>query len=185
MLVHFTWGALITIRRRVVILKCIDNNRFISHRTAGHGSMVACYGNGGQSTENDIDFNMVMVKSVTREDASVNVEVRDIDAVAKDPAAFTLVLSGHNDHPDCNGRYKYDGEENGKPKFAKTPGGMPKVFWTGGTWDCCWGGYCPGPHDTSVPPFDGYTNDQGGCDIKVTTRPATAAAAAAAAAVAL
>ena len=34
----------------------------------------------------------------------------DINDVAKDPAAFTLVLSGHNDHPDCNGRYKYDGE---------------------------------------------------------------------------
>jgi len=43
-----------------VILKCIDNDRFISHRSAGHGSMVACYGNGGQSTENDIDFNMIM-----------------------------------------------------------------------------------------------------------------------------
>ena len=26
----------------------------------------------------------------------------------------------------------------------------------------------PMGHDTPVPPFDGYTNDQGGCDIKVT-----------------
>ena len=92
----------------------------------------------------------------------------DINDVAKDPSAFTLVLSGHNDHPDCNGRYKYDGRENGKPKFAKTPGTMPKVFWTGHSWDCFWSGCSPeAPHDTPVPPLDGYTSDQGGCDIKV------------------
>ena len=46
---------------------------------------------------------------------------------------------------------------------------MPKVFWTGGSWDCLWGGYSPeAPRDTPVPPLDGYTKDQGSCDIKVT-----------------
>ena len=45
---------------------------------------------------------------------------------------------------------------------------MPKVFWTGGSWDCLWGGYSPeAPRDTPVPPLDGYTGDQGSCDIKV------------------
>jgi hypothetical protein len=36
-----------------------------------------------------------------------------LDEVARGPAKYTLVLSGHHDHPDCNGRYVYDGEENG------------------------------------------------------------------------
>ena len=52
----------------------------------------------------------------------------------------------------------------GKPRYAKTPGGLPKVFWTGGSWDCCWGGYSPeAPANTPVPPLDGFTKDQGGC----------------------
>jgi hypothetical protein len=90
-----------------------------------------------------------------------------LDEVANNPSAFVLILSGHHDHPESNGRYTYDGIENGKPKFAKR-GGNPKVFWTGHSWDCFWGGYSPeAPTDTPVPPFDGYNRDQGGCDIKV------------------
>ena len=41
-----------------VTLLCVDNNRYISHRDAG-GEMVATYGNGGQSTEGDIDLSMI------------------------------------------------------------------------------------------------------------------------------
>ena len=90
-----------------------------------------------------------------------------LDEVAGNPASFTLILSGHHDHPACNGRYQYDGHENGRPKFSK-PGGTPKVFWTGHSWDCLWGGYSPeAPVNTPVPPFHGYTKDKGGCDIKV------------------
>jgi hypothetical protein len=45
---------------------------------------------------------------------------------------------------------------------------MPKVFWTGGTWDIYCGAYSPeAPHDTPVPPNVGYTRDQGNCDIRV------------------
>ena len=44
-----------------VVLKCEDNNRYISNRSASHGEMVAVYGGGGQSTENDIDYHMVRV----------------------------------------------------------------------------------------------------------------------------
>jgi hypothetical protein len=77
-------------------------------------------------------------------------------------------LSGHNDHPAFNGYYKYGGEENGKPCFKNTKGGNMKIFWTGGSWDCLYGGYSPeSPADTPVPPLNGYTKDQGSCDIKV------------------
>jgi len=45
---------------------------------------------------------------------------------------------------------------------------MPKVFWTRRSWDCSWGGYSPeAVINTPVPPLDGYTGDQGSCDIKV------------------
>merc|ERR1719359_1502161 len=93
----------------------------------------------------------------------------NLDEVARAPASFALVLSGHHDHPDCNGRYTYDGEENGKPKWAKEGrGGSPKLFWTGHSWDCFWGGYSPEAHaDTPVPPLDGYDSDKGGCEIRV------------------
>ena len=43
-----------------VTLLCVDNNRYISHRNNG-GWMVATYGNGGQSTEGDIDYYMAVV----------------------------------------------------------------------------------------------------------------------------
>merc|ERR1712183_49647 len=37
-----------------------------------------------------------------------------------------------------------------------------------GSWDCYWGGYSPeAPIDTPVPPFDGYTKDQGENHIRV------------------
>lgn len=91
-----------------------------------------------------------------------------LDGVAKDPAAFVLILSGHHDHPDCNGRYNFDGHENGKPKYAKVTGGSPKLFWTGSSWDCFWGGYSPeSGKSTPVPPLDGYDRDRGSTDIRV------------------
>ena len=39
-------------------------------------------------------------------------------------AAFVLHLSGHHDHPACNGKYKYGGMANGKPQWVKEGG-----FW--------------------------------------------------------
>jgi len=43
-----------------------------------------------------------------------------------------------------------------------------KIFWTGHSWDCFCSAYSPeAPADTPVPPFDGYTGDQGSCDIKI------------------
>ena len=57
---------------------------------------------------------------------------------------------------------------NGKPQWVKEGGGGEKVFWTGTSWDCFWGGYSPGATvDTPVPPLSGYNKDRGGCDIKV------------------
>jgi hypothetical protein len=64
-----------------------------------------------------------------------------------------------------NGTYKHDGEENGKPKWAKN--GM-KIFWTGGSWDCFYGGYSPeAPANTPVPPLHGYDKDKGSTEIQV------------------
>ena len=91
-----------------------------------------------------------------------------LEEVARDPSNFTLILSGHVEHPDCNGKYVFDGTENGKPRFAKNLGATPKLFWTGKTWDCFWGGFSPeAPEDTPVPPLSGYTRDQGSNDIRV------------------
>jgi hypothetical protein len=46
---------------------------------------------------------------------------------------------------------------------------MPKVFWTGHTWDIYYGGYSPeAPHNTPVPPLEGFTVDQGKCEISIT-----------------
>ena len=91
-----------------------------------------------------------------------------LEEVASDPSAFCLILSGHNDHPDCNGKYEYDGKENGKVKYAKVPGSSPKLFWTGHSWDCAWGGYSPeSAANTPVPPLDGYDRDKGGTEIRV------------------
>ena len=58
-----------------------------------------------------------------------------LEEVARSPESFALIVSGHTDHPQCNGRYAYDGEQNGKPKYAKVPGGAPNIHWTGSTWD--------------------------------------------------
>ena len=92
-----------------------------------------------------------------------------LDEVARAPESFALVLSGHHDHPDCNGRYVFGGKENGKPKRVKEGrGGSPKLFWTGHSWDCFWGGYSPESlSNTPVPPLDGYNKDKGGCEIRV------------------
>ena len=46
---------------------CVDNNRYISHRSSG-GWMVATYGNGGQGTEGDIDYHLVVTGSISAED---------------------------------------------------------------------------------------------------------------------
>ena len=92
----------------------------------------------------------------------------DLATVARKPAAFVLNLSGHHDHPACNGKYTYGGVANGKPQWVKEGGGGEKVFWTGYSWDCFWGGYSPeATVDTPVPPLAGYNKDRGGCDIKV------------------
>jgi hypothetical protein len=106
----------------------------------------------------------------------ISVDEPTLDEVARDPEAYVLILSGHHEYPDCNGRYAYDGEENGKPKYAKSPGGSPKIFWTdwgrGAAWDIYWGGYSPeAPLDTPVPPLEGYTRDQGGNKIRVQYEP--------------
>ena len=47
----------------------------------------------------------------------------DLATVARKPAAFVLNLSGHHDHPACNGKYKYGGVANGKPQWVKEGGG--------------------------------------------------------------
>jgi hypothetical protein len=92
----------------------------------------------------------------------------DLATVARTPAAFVLNLSGHHDHPACNGKYKYGGVANGKPQWVKEGGGGEKINWTGNSWDCFWGGYSPEAQvDTPVPPLAGYNTDRGGCDIKV------------------
>ena len=90
----------------------------------------------------------------------------EIKTVAKEPSKFDLLLSGHT-HQPCNGRYVFNGEENGKPKYQKQDSHI-KVFWTGGTWDVYYGGYSPeATADTPVPPLTGYTRDQGDCNIVV------------------
>ena len=93
---------------------------------------------------------------------------RELATVARKPASFVLHLSGHHDHPACNGKYKYGGVANGKPQWVKEGGGGEKINWTGNSWDCFWGGYSPEAQvDTPVPPLAGYNTDRGGCDIKV------------------
>ena len=92
-----------------------------------------------------------------------------LNAVAKDPKSFILHLSGHHDHPDCNGKYFCDGEkENGKLRWTHQKNSGLKLNWTGRSWDCHWGGYSPeAPSDTPVPPESGYTIDKGSCEIKI------------------
>ena len=47
-----------------VTLLCVDNNRYISHRSAG-GEMVATYCDGGQITEGDIDYHLTIIGTST------------------------------------------------------------------------------------------------------------------------
>ena len=89
----------------------------------------------------------------------------DLATVARNPAAFVLILSGHHDHPACNGTYVYDGVANGKPQWAKHAPCRDKFEWTGRSWDCVYGPEAT--VDTPVPPLAGYNEDRGGCDIKV------------------
>ena len=89
----------------------------------------------------------------------------DLATVARNPAAFVLILSGHHDHPACNGTYVYDGVANGKPQWAKHAPCRDKFEWTGRSWDCVYGPEAT--VDTPVPPLAGYNKDRGGCDIKV------------------
>ena len=43
-----------------------------------------------------------------------------------------------------------------------------KLFWTGHSWDCFWGGYSPESYNnTPVPPLSGYDHDQGNCNIQI------------------
>jgi len=71
-------------RGRVTLL-CVDNNRYISHRSSG-GWMVATYGNGGQGTEGDIDYHLVVTGSISTEEglrrclAMDRARVREADA---------------------------------------------------------------------------------------------------------
>merc|ERR1712183_826337 len=91
-----------------------------------------------------------------------------LDEVSKNPESYVMHVSGHKSHPAFNGRHIFDGYQNGKPKWAKGKNHSIKMFWTGRSWDCFWGGYSPeAPIDTPVPPFDGYTKDQGENHIRV------------------
>lgn len=61
--------------------------------------------------------------------------------VAESPSAYYIILKGAHDRPEHNGTYVYDGEENGKPKWAKD--GKARIFWNRRSWDVAWGGYSP------------------------------------------
>jgi hypothetical protein len=52
------------------------------------------------------------------------------NAVSGDIAQSTVVVSGLSD-TQHNGRYVYDGEENGKPKYKN---GTFNILWNGGSW---------------------------------------------------
>lgn len=93
---------------------------------------------------------------------------RDLEKIAAKPEDFALILSGHNDHAACNGKYLFAGEKNGKPKWEKEGDSSINVHWTGRSWDCFWGGYSPEAcTDTPVPPLTGYDRDKGGTEIVV------------------
>jgi hypothetical protein len=82
-----------------------------------------------------------------------------IEEVAKDPKKYDLILSGHHDHPACNGKYHPDGEKNGRPMWTKEAG--IHLFWTTYSWDCYWGGGSPeSSSDTPVPPLTGYDDSE-------------------------
>ena len=91
-----------------------------------------------------------------------------LDKVTASPADFALMLSGHHDHPACNGKYLFVGMENGKTKWEKAGDSSIKVFWTGHSWDCFWGGYSPEAWvNTPVPPLTGYDFDKRSTEIVV------------------
>ena len=89
-----------------------------------------------------------------------------MEEVAKNPKKYALILSGHNDHPACNGKYLADGEQNGKTKWTKKAG--IHLLWTGQSWDCYYGGRSPESNsNTPVPPLTGYDSDKGSTEIVV------------------
>eukprot|EP00944_MAST-04C_sp_MAST-4C-sp1_P001854 g1854.t1 len=58
--------------------------------------------------------------------------------------------------------------ENGKTKWEKAGDSSIKLFWTGHSWDCFWGGYSPeSSANTPVPPLTGYDGDKGSTEIVV------------------
>jgi len=52
---------------------------------------------------------------VTDEEDGACLDDVELEEVENNPEGYDLILSGHNDHPACNGRYKYGGKANGKP----------------------------------------------------------------------
>jgi len=132
---------------------------------------------GGSSPEADIDTPVPPFDGYTGDGNNNDIRVfykhKDekpvsLDEVSKNPGSYYMHVSGHNGHPAFNGRFKPDGHENGKPKWRSESNHGYKMFWTGHSWDCYFGGYSPeAPIDTPVPPFEGYTGDQGNCDIRV------------------
>merc|ERR1719379_2698213 len=65
--------------------------------------------------------NIVLYNKIYKKVQEIKTEAK-LEEVAHAPANFALVLSGHHDHPDCNGRYTFDGYENGRPKWSKKAG---------------------------------------------------------------
>lgn len=63
------------------------------------------------------------------------------EEVIANPQGFDLIVNNHV-RQECNGPYKYDGQENGKHKWAK-PNTNMKVYWHGSAWDIFWGGVSP------------------------------------------
>ncbi len=52
-------------------------------------------------------------------EARAEAESEHLAAVAREPAAFVLHLSGHHDRPASNGKYTYGGVANGRPQWVK------------------------------------------------------------------
>merc|ERR1712183_747732 len=130
---------------------------------------------GGMSPEAPIDTPVPPFEGYTGDRGENDIRVYyvldvgpSLDEVSKSPVSYVMHVSGHHSHPAFNGRFIFDGHENGKPKWRSESNDEYKMFWTGHSWDCYFGGYSPeAPIDTPVPPLEGYTGDQGECDIRV------------------
>ena len=130
---------------------------------------------GGYSPEAPVDTPIPPESGYTIDQGSCDIKIQyklrkldyTLEDVASNPTSFTLHLTGHHDHPDCNGKYICNGEkENGKLKWTHAKNDGVKLYWTGGSWDCYWGGYSPETGaDTPVPPFSGYDIYKGSTDI--------------------